>query len=185
MNLSATLYPDELVARCKQGDAQSYELLYKRYAKAMFNTSLRIVNNEADAEDVLQESFVAAFRLDSFDFSSTFGAWLKRIVVNRSIDVLRKRRMITIDINETPVTEWTEHEKIDEEDIQLKVEDIKRAMAQLPTSYRTVVSLFLFEGYDHEEIAGIMQIAPSTVRTQYHRGKQKLLQLLQKGGKDE
>lgn len=151
----------------------------------MFNTSLRIVNNTSDAEDVLQESFIAAFRLDNFDYSSTFGAWLKRIVVNKSIDVLRKRRLITIDINESSVHEMQDAATIDEENIQLKVEGIKKAIILLPSGYRTVLSLFLFEGYDYEEIGEIMRISPSTVRTQYHRGKQKLLHILKKGGSDE
>ena len=185
LNLTATVYYDELVAKCKQGDAYSYEMLYRQYAKAMYNTSLRIVNNTADAEDVLQESFVAAFRLDNFDYSSTFGAWVKRIVVNKSIDVLRKRKMITIDINESTVNDIGEDEMIDEDHVRMKVEEIKKAMIQLPSGYRTVLSLFLFEGYDYEEIAEIMNIQASTVRTQYHRGKQKLLHILEKGGNDE
>jgi RNA polymerase sigma factor (sigma-70 family) len=180
LELTASVYYDELVARCKQGDALSYERLYKQYAKAMFNTSLRIVNNVADAEDVLQESFVAAFNLDRFDYSSTFGAWLKRIVINRSIDLLRRKKIEVIHIDEmsNDVTE----EIVEEENIQLKVDEIKKAIAALPDGYRTVLSLALFEGYDHEEIAEILNITGSTVRTQYHRAKQKLLHTLQKGG---
>ncbi|NOT52751.1 MAG: RNA polymerase sigma factor [Chitinophagaceae bacterium] len=180
MELTASVYYDELVARCKQGDALSYERLYKQYAKAMFNTSLRIVNNVADAEDVLQESFVAAFKLDRFDYSSTFGAWIKRIVINKSIDLLRRKKLQVIHIDEIP-NDITE-EIIDEENLQLKVEEIKKAMGILPDGYRTVLSLSLFEGYDYEEIGEILNITGSTVRTQYHRAKQKLLHTLQKGG---
>lgn len=180
MDLTATVYYDELVARCKQGDRQSYEMLYRQYAKAMLNTSLRIVNNVADAEDVLQESFLAAFKLDNFDYSSTFGAWLKRIVINKSIDLLRKRKVVPIQLEENPINEHSEPQEIDEEQIQYKVSSIKKAMYQLPNGYRTVLSLFLFEGYDYEEIADILQITPGTVRTQYHRAKQKLLTLLKK-----
>ncbi|HMU46171.1 MAG TPA: RNA polymerase sigma factor [Chitinophagaceae bacterium] len=180
MDLTATVYYDELVARCKQGDRQSYEILYRQYAKAMLNTSLRIVNNVADAEDVLQESFLAAFKLDNFDYSSTFGAWLKRIVINKSIDLLRKRKVVSIQLDENPVNEHSETEEIDEEQIQYRVGSIKRAIRQLPNGYRTVLSLFLFEGYDYEEIADIMQINAATVRSQYHRAKRKLLALLKK-----
>lgn len=182
MNLTATVYHDELVSRCKAGDRYSYELLYHRYATAMFNTSLRIVNNRSDAEDVLQEAFMAAFRLDDFDFSSTFGAWLKRIVVNKSIDVLRRRNMMVVDINDDIYERLPEDEIPDEENIQLKAAAIKTAMIRLPAGYRTVLSLHLFEGYDYEEISRIMNISVTTVRTQYHRGKLKLLQLMQKGG---
>ncbi len=185
MDLTATVYYDELVAKCKQGDSYSFEMLYRQYAKAMFNTSLRIVNNTSDAEDVLQESFLAAFRLDHFDYSSTFGAWLKRIVVNKSIDVLRKRRLITIDIEESGAQEIRDQGVIDEENIELKITAIKKAIILLPSGYRTVLSLYLFEGYDYDEIGEIMKISPSTVRSQYHRAKLKLLGLIQKGGYDE
>lgn len=179
MGLSATLFYDELVAKCKRGDVQSYETLYRQYAKAMFNTSLRIVNNTFDAEDVLQESFASAFQhLDRFDYSSSFGAWLKRIVVNNSINVLRRRKLALIDIPESPANEIEEAEMPDEENIRLKVEEIKKAMSLLPNGYRSVLSLFLFEGYDYEEIGEILNISASTVRTQYHRAKQKLLHTL-------
>jgi RNA polymerase sigma factor (sigma-70 family) len=184
VNLTATVYPDELVAKCKQGDQYSFELLYHRYAKAMFNTSLRIVNNRADAEDILQEAFLAAFRLDDFDYSSTFGAWLKRIVINKSIDLLRRRHLVVVEMNDGLYQAVPDTVADDEDDIQLKAGEIKKALIQLPAGYRTVLSLFLFEGYDYEEISEIMGISESTVRTQYHRGKLKLLQLLQKGGSE-
>jgi len=185
LELTAPLYYDELVAKCKQGDVQSYNALYRRYATAMFNTSLRIVNNSADAEDVLQEAFVAAFRLDSFDYSSTFGAWLKRIVINKSIDVLRRRKLTVIDIDNASVDGIQDDELPDEENIKLKVDEIKKAIIKLPSGYRTVLSLFLFEDYSYSEIATTLNITESTVRTQYHRARHKLLHTLKKGGKDE
>jgi len=184
LGLSAVLFYDELVAKCKNGDVQSYEMLYRQYAKPMFNTSLRIVNNTSDAEDVLQESFASAFRfLDRFDYSSTFGAWLKRIVVNKSINALRARKFAFAEIEEVSLNESPEPEEFDEDSVRLKVEEIRNAMKLLPNGYRAVLSLYLFEGYDHEEISEILNISTSTVRTQYHRARQKLLQLLNKGGK--
>jgi RNA polymerase sigma-70 factor (ECF subfamily) len=183
VELTTVLFYDELVAKCKQGNVQSYELLYRQYAKAMFNTSLRIVNNASDAEDVLQESFAAAFHyLDKFDYSSTFGAWLKRIVINKSINALRRQKLILVDIHETAADEMQEEMMPDEDTIQWKVEEIRKAISRLPTGYRTVLSLFLFEGYDYEEIGDILQISGSTVRTQYHRAKQKLLDMIKQGG---
>jgi RNA polymerase sigma-70 factor (ECF subfamily) len=184
LGLSAVLFYDELVAKCKQGDVQSYEMLYRQYAKPMYNTSLRIVNNTSDAEDVLQESFASAFQfLDRFDYSSTFGAWLKRIVINKSINTLRRRKFAFADIDEAALQEVNEMETNDEQATKLQVETIKNAIGQLPNGYRAVLSLHLFEGYDYDEIAGILEISPSTVRTQYHRAKQKLLQLIKQGGK--
>ena len=148
----------------------------------MYNTSLRIVNNRADAEDVLQEAFVDAFRsLNEFHYRSTFGAWLKRIVINKSINVLRKRRMDLVDIDETGLHLLPQDEPIDENEIQLKVEEVKTAIRRLPDGYRSVITLYLLEGYDHEEISEILGISHNTVRTQYVRAKQKLLHILKSG----
>ena len=183
MELTATIARDELVERCKQGHAPSYEALYLKYAKAMFNTSLRIVNNRADAEDVLQEAFVDAFRsLTDFHYRSTFGAWLKKIVINKSINVLRKRRVNLMDIDESNVQSLPQDESVDEKEITFKVQQVKKAIEKLPDGYRTVLSLYLLEGYDQEEISEIIGISHNTVRTQYIRAKQKLLNIIKEGG---
>lgn len=179
MELTANIARDELVERCRLGDEPGYELLYQRYSRAMFNTSLRIVNNTADAEDVLQDAFLDAFRsLDHFNYRSTFGAWLKKIVVNKSINLLRKRKAILIDIDTTEVQDETDQETMDEEAIQYQVETVRQAIKKLPDGYRAVLSLYLLEGYDHEEIAQVLGISHNTVRTQYIRAKQKLLHLI-------
>jgi RNA polymerase sigma-70 factor (ECF subfamily) len=182
LELTANIIRDELVERCKQGDTQSFQTLYRQYSKAMFNTSLRIVNNTADAEDVLQESFLDAFRsLHDFHYRSTFGAWLKRIVINKSINILRKRRNDLVDMESTELQAVPDDEPINEEEIQYRVEEIKRMITRLPDGYRTVLSLYLLEGYDHEEISQILNISHNTVRTQYVRAKQKLLSLIKQG----
>jgi RNA polymerase sigma factor (sigma-70 family) len=183
LELTATIQRDELVERCRQGDRQSYGELYQKYSKAMYNTSLRIVNHTADAEDVLQESFVDAFSaIENFAYKSTFGAWLKRIVINKSINALRKRKMEIIDIEKTSAAYLPEEDSYDEDELKFKVEEIRKAVKDLPNGYRTVISLHLFEGYDQEEIAEILQISHATVRTQYMRAKQKLLVQLKQGG---
>lgn len=158
----------------------AYRLLYERYARAMFNTALRIAGNRTDAEDILQESFIDAFaQLRSFENKSTFGAWLKQIVVFKSIALLKKKRLSFTDL-EKETEDLVEENTLDESEIEFTVQNIKKTMNQLPDGYRTVLSLYLLEGYDHEEIAEIMRISQSTVRTQYKRGKQKLLQILKK-----
>lgn len=183
MELTANIVQDELVERCKRGDPASYEALYQRYAKAMYNTSLRIVNNSGDAEDVLQEAFLDAFRsLNEFHYRSTFGAWLKRIVINKSINTLRKRKMDLIEIDETGAHSLPEEDRPDEQELQYKVAEVKKTIQQLPDGYRAVLSLYLLEGYDHEEISGILGISHNTVRTQYIRAKHKLVNLLKQGG---
>lgn len=147
----------------------------------MYNTALRIVNHTADAEDVLQESFSDAFaKLADFEGRSTFGAWLKQIVVNKSISVLKKQRISFADIGVNVMESIAEENDVNEEEINYTVESIKKNIQHLPDGYRTVLLLYLFEGYDHEEIAEILQVAQSTVRTQYIRARQKLLQLLKK-----
>jgi RNA polymerase sigma factor (sigma-70 family) len=182
LELTANIIRDELVERCKQGDTQSFQTLYQKYSKAMFNTSLRIVNNTADAEDVLQESFLDAFRsLHDFHYRSTFGAWLKKIVINKSINILRKRRNDLIDMESTELQAVPEEEGINEEDIHYRVEEVKKMITRLPDGYRTVLSLYLLEGYDHEEISQILNISHNTVRTQYVRAKQKLLTFIKQG----
>lgn len=150
----------------------------------MYNVCLRIVNNEAEAEDVLQEAFIDAFsHIGSFRGQSTFGAWLKQIVVNRAINHLRSRRMTLVDIEshrlgEDDGPDLADPEPYDEEGVQLEVDRVRRAMAQLPEGYRVVLSLYLFEGYDHEEIGNVLNISETTSRTQYLRGKKRLLDLL-------
>jgi RNA polymerase sigma factor (sigma-70 family) len=173
---------DELVERCKTGDASAFKLLYQQYAKAMYNTCWRILNNGAEAEDVLQESFIEAFNnLPSFEYRSSFGGWLKQICVNRSINQLKKRKNNWIDIEKTEsYFEADEYNSDEEAELEYKVLHIKNAIMQLPDGYRTVLSLYLLEGYDHEEIAGILKVAESTTRTQYMRAKQKLVQLLKR-----
>jgi RNA polymerase sigma factor (sigma-70 family) len=182
LELTANIIRDELVERCKAGDSPSYELLYRNYAKAMFNTSLRIVNNRADAEDVLQESFLDAFRtLHDFSYRSTFGAWLKKIVINKSINLLRKRKAVLVDMEVAEAQDLSVDDPVNEEEIQYQVEEVKKMILRLPDGYRTVLSLYLLEGYDHEEISQILSISHNTVRTQYVRAKQKLLTIIKQG----
>ena len=183
LELSAQIQPDELVERCRQGDPRSYTELYQKYSKAMYNTSFRIVNNSGDAEDILQEAFLDAFNaIGSFAYKSTFGAWLKRIVINKSINALRKRKMKIIDMETTTIADTPEEAAYDEVAIDLKVAAVKKAVQELPNGYRTVLTLHLFEGIGQEEIAGILQVSHVTVRTQYMRARQKLIQYLKQGG---
>ncbi len=171
----------ELVERCKTGDRKAQYDIYKLYAKTMLNVSTRIVNHDAEAEDVLQEAFLDAFtNLHSFRGQSTFGAWLKQIVVNRAINHVRQRKMelVSIDGFDDENTHFETSESIDEDQITFDVERIKRAVSQLPDGYRLVLSLYLFEGYDHEEIGNILKISEVTSRSQFMRGKKKLIEIL-------
>jgi len=171
---------DELIERCLRGDSRGYKELYERYSKAMYNTCLRMLNNVAEAEDVLQESFIEAFKnLQRFEQRTSFGGWLKQICINRSINQLKKRKADWIDIEH--IADSADEQPVDEVEIALQVDAVKKAIMKLPDGYRTVLNLYLLEGYDHEEIAEILQVAESTTRTQYMRAKQKLLQFLKEG----
>lgn len=146
----------------------------------MYNVALRIVNDDAEAEDVLQEAFLDAFsRIGDFRQETTFGLWLKQIVINRAINYLRKRKAEFVSIDDVDVAEEV---AADPEDATMKVEAIKAAVAELPDGYRVVLTLYLFEGYDHEEIAHILKITENTSRSQYMRAKRKLNSLLEMKG---
>ncbi|MEI7895680.1 MAG: sigma-70 family RNA polymerase sigma factor [bacterium] len=170
----------DLIDACRTGDRNAQFRIYKLYYKAMYNTSLRIVNNTAEAEDVMQESFLDAFRrLNSYTGEGSFGAWLKRIVINRSLDYLRKaKEMVSFDDVEYEIADTREGNT--EEEIQYQLAEVTKAISQLPDNYRVVLSLFLLEGYDHEEIAQILNITNQLSRTRYSRARQKLLGMLTK-----
>lgn len=179
MNLS-TIIPsaDVLVQQCLNGEASAYRALYDRYSKAMFNTALRILNRTDDAEDILQEAFTDAFQqLSSFEGRSTFGAWLRQIVVYKSIAHLKKQKLHVNGL-ETDAENIADETVLEEDEVWYTIDSIKLAMQKLPDGYRTVLTLHLIEGFEQEEVAEMMKVAHSTVRTQYMRAKQKLLQLL-------
>ena len=189
-NLEPPIYIDkhtELVERCRLGESKAQYELYKHYAKSMLNVCLRVLNHNAEAEDVLQEAFLDAFtHLHSFRGQSTFGAWLKQIVVNKAINQLRQRRLHLVNIEDqhfdSDELDLADSEPFDEKSLELDVERVKRGLNQLPEGYRVVLSLYLFEGYDHEEIGEILNISESTSRTQYMRGKKKLLEIMKNKG---
>ena len=172
-----------LVVECKQGSKKACYELYKLYSKAMLNVAFRIVGNIAEAEDVLQEAFVDAFsKLKDFRQDTTFGLWLKQIVVNRSINLLRKRKLDIIDLEGDQLENIADEEYDDGEETQYQAARVKEAMKELPEGYRLVISLYLLEGYDHEEIGQILNISENTSRTQFLRAKRKLYEILTKKG---
>lgn len=168
---------DDLVARCKAGDREAHYQLYKMYSRSMYNVSYRITGREEDAEDALQEAFISAFKnLSSYRADATFGAWLKRIVVNKSINVLKRRKHeLMPDDDEWDVVETEPAGDYREE---LTIDRVKKAIEELPDGYRSVLSLYLLEGYDHQEIAEILGITESTSKSQLNRAKGKLREKL-------
>ena len=177
---SENLQSDEtgsLVTKSRDGDRSSQYALYKKYSKSMYNICYRIVNDEEEARDVLQEAFIKAFQnLQTFRGESTFGAWLKKIVINQAINSLRKQKLMYEPLEEIEYRDDTVN--IDDDNLILNVERVKNAVQQLPDGFRTVFTLYLIEGYDHSEIGQILGISESTSKTQYIRARNKLKELL-------
>ncbi len=172
----------DLIDGCRNGDQKAQFQIYKLYYKAMYNTSLRIVNDSMEAEDIMQESFLSAFeKIDTYSGTVSFGAWLKRIVINRSLDALNKRKMVFEDIEAYPgLRDDRTEETLYIEELDSKVEEVKKAIERLPDGYRVILTLYLIEGYDHDEIAEILSISSSTSRSQLSRARQKLISELKK-----
>lgn len=142
----------------------------------MYNTVLRLVDSEFEAQDVVQEGFIRAFdKLEQFRYRSSFGAWLKRIMINCALDRLRKN-----------IPEFTDLERVIEEASENEMESlnlpspevINREILNLPRGCRQVFSLYLLEGYDQKQVADELGISVSTVKTQYRRAKQLLKERL-------
>jgi RNA polymerase sigma-70 factor (ECF subfamily) len=144
---------------------------------------MRIVNDEDEAADVLQEAFIDAFtRIADFRQETTFGLWMKQIVINRAISQIRKRKLELISIDETDVESIPDNEVSDNSEFEMQVRQVQATIQQLPDGYRLVLSLYLLEGYDHEEISQILQISENTSRTQFMRARRKLAELLRNQG---
>lgn len=153
--------------------------LYDAHCRRIYNTCLRIVGHPMEAEEAMHDTFLKLFaKMDSAGQLENFHAWSKRIAVNTAIDRVRKKRMVFEPADNLQVVD---EEPVDEAAIQLSVEKIKRKLTELPDGYRIVLSMHLFEGYDFEEMAQVLNIKEVSVRSQFSRGRQKLLQLIQGG----
>jgi len=166
-----------IIEACRKGKESARYELYQLYARAMFNVSYRMMNNREEAEDMLQEAFTLAFmKIDSYRYESSFGAWLKRIVINTCLNAINKRK-----VELTYCEEIYDHDREDEsgeEEPRFTVENITHAMEQLPEGGRMIFSLYLLEGYDHVEISQILGINESTSKSQYMRAKRRIAEIL-------
>ena len=166
-----------IIEACKLNDAKAQMQLYDLYCKAMFSVAKRYVNDSFTAEDVMQDAFIKAFKnIHSYKGEVAFGAWLKRIVINQSIDWLKKKKLTLISINEEITN------VVDEDDWNVastvKHSEIIECILQMKEKYRVVVQLYLLEGYDHAEISEILGISQVTSRTHLLRGKNQLKEQL-------
>jgi RNA polymerase sigma-70 factor (ECF subfamily) len=175
LNKTASIHQD-LIADSIKGSNKARYQLYQLYSKAMFNVCYRMMNNREDAEDMLQEAFVQAFqKLETFRHESAFGTWLKTITIHACINALNKRKLDLKYFDEIHRFEIIDEEP---EEALYTTENVIQAMNELPEGGRIVFSLYLLEGYDHSEIAQILNISESTSKTQYMRAKRRVQEIM-------
>ena len=166
-----------LIEKCKNNDSLAQMQLYDLYCKAMFNTAYNFIKDDDIAQDVMQEAFIKAFRkIETYTGEATFGAWLKRIVINQSLDWLKKKKLATVELNED--VSYLPNDDAWEVDNEISLAVIYKCIESLPQKCKNVVKLYLLEGYDHQEVAQILEISEVASRSQLSRGKSKLKELL-------
>ena len=168
---------DELLQCCMAGKQSAQLEVYNRYYKAMFNTALRIVKDTAQAEDIMQESFLSAFtKLHMFKGEVTFGSWLKRIVINNSIHQYRKQQKKNEVALDEVLYKVEDNDGIASDHVftELKAQKVMETMKDLKDNYRISLTLHLIEGFDYEEISEIMNISYANCRTTVSRAKESL-----------
>ena len=180
------LLTSHIIEQCINNDRKAQLQLYNNYCDGMFIVAMRFVKDTMEAEDIVQEAFIKAFaKLHQFKGEVTFGAWLKRIVINKCIDALKSRKQELTELDEVHlkvVDDSIESEWLVEDAITL--DEVKIAINSLPDKYKYVLMLYLIEGYDHQEISQILNISEVASRTQLSRGRSKLkdeLILIQNG----
>ncbi|MBE0638556.1 MAG: sigma-70 family RNA polymerase sigma factor [Bacteroidales bacterium] len=182
-NLEHTEVHKDVIEKCRKGDARAQYELYQLYARSMYNICLRMMQTREAAEDLLQEAFSDAFgKLDTFRFDSGFGSWLKRIVINHCINEINRRKTDLEFFDDMVMFESEDETEDQEYENQLSVENVKRALVQLPEGSRLIFSLYLLEGYDHTEISEILSISESNSKSQYMRAKRRIKEILLSGG---
>lgn len=174
------MFQSDIVEKCRQNDRKAQLQLYNQYCNGMYSVAKRFVKHDAEAEDVVQDAFIKAFsKLHQYNAEVTFGAWLKRIVVNTSIDALKSKKQRLVDLEDVhlKVVDTRDDDKWLVDDA-VSIDEIKEAINQLSDKYRYVVMLYLIEGYDHQEISEILNISEVASRTQLYRGKLQLQNML-------
>lgn len=175
LHIKLSVHEADLIRRCISGEEDAYTALYNKYAKHIYNSISRMLANSAEAEDIVQEAFCTAFeQIGRLKKQDNFEGWVKRIAINKTINLLKKRKLVFVEgafydqiADSVPDIE-------DEKLFQCKVEDVKAAIMDLPVGYRTIISLHLFENIPQDEIAKMLGVSHNTVRSQYHRAKKKV-----------
>jgi RNA polymerase sigma-70 factor, ECF subfamily len=170
-----------LVERCQQGDLGAFEEIYRTHSRRLYGVAVRMLGNPADADDMLQEIFLAAHRkLDSFRGESALGTWLYRLAVNLCLDYLRSRTgralHLTDALEDEPALSDAGSRGLAERTVTKM--DLERALSQLPEGCRTAFVLHDVQGLEHREVGEIMGIAEGTSKSQVHKARMRLRALL-------
>ena len=165
-----------LIKSCKSGDPKAQKELYDRYASKMLFVAKRYMGDDYEAQEVLLAAFLKVFQqLNQFELRGSFEGWIRRIVVREAIDKLRKRKFVTVAIDQLQISEY-------EEDLSVEVAyskgELMHALSQLSEGYRSVFNMYVIEEYKHKEIAEMLGISLSTSKTQLLRAKKQLRELL-------
>ena len=170
---------EQLIAGCLKGDKLSQRDLYDMYSRKMFGVCLRYCNNREDAEEVLQEGLLKVFhKLADFKKEGALESWIKRIIINTALDFYRRNK------NKQRETEWQDNITISIEPLtELKTKELLQVIQNLPLGFRTVFNLYAIEGYNHGEIAGMLNISEGTSKSQYSRARQHLMSMIEKENK--
>ena len=169
-----------LIAAAIEGDIESFEILYRRYSARVYGVCLRLARNAADAQDCTQETFIRAWQhLRTFRGESGFATWLHRIAVN---EVLGRKRRASVEERHLQVVQPEAVEDADRPHDQAELEELERAIGELPERAREVFVLHRIYGYTHEETAEMLEIAVGTCKSQVHRASRMLIEALQVGG---
>jgi RNA polymerase sigma-70 factor (ECF subfamily) len=174
----------EAIDRAKQGDAEAFEVLYNLHRRRVYSLCLRMTTNVAEAEDLTQEAFLQLFRkIGTFRGESAFSTWLHRMAVNVVLMQLRKKNLPIVPLDDTVETdEDTPKKDYGAEDNVLagSVDRIRlqKAVDSLPVGYRTIFVLHDVEGYEHNEIAELVGCSIGNSKSQLHKARMKLRELL-------
>jgi len=174
---------EEIIEGCKKGKRKAQDELYRRYSASMLGISMRYSTNVSEAEDALQEAFIRIFKyIVNFEGrrEGSLSAWIKTIVVNTTLSHNRnnKKHHYTEDIDDVQVGDDPEPFIEDEDNAKRQQQKVLKAIQQLPVGYRTVLNLYVVEGYTHKEIAEILEISENTSKSQLSKARRYLKKLL-------
>jgi len=178
MNAAMHMTDEEMIKRCVSGDSRAQKLLFDKYARKMMGVCLRYASDEMEAEDMMQEGWIKVFKnLHLFGFKGSFEGWIRRIMVNSSLDCLRRNK------NQPHQREIDGMEEIISSEVSssdgLNSKELLKVIQRLPAGYRTVFNLFAIEGYNHKEIGAMLGINENTSKSQYSRARAHLQKMIQ------